>query len=396
MEAMVIDHARMTWDVGIVAASVLIAVVAASAANWILFRLLALYPSIELLRIASAATAAIAVNGMHYTGMAAMKLEYMPNTMNAMKAPKGVQVVGQKTATVGAIIASIIFLWIIVLIVMADLRAWFYNSSQVIRNMDTLARNARNDPATSGELLKFIETYEQIRNHDFYTTRASGSNRMKVRNQVLLQQHGDSAGSGRAGGGGGRGEMSSTSNAGPYSIGAHTTLHRTTTIDRSDHFHPGNANGIGGGDSLHSNQSFRTGGGAFVKNKPSAAAPAATEELSHKWGIIHATGGAGRGGAGCHGGREGNAAVACCDSSTACSSIAGTITPANRGSFLSSYPPSGAAAPSCGQQQQAALLGPTAATAMGADLSLVEQGLLTVEDGRVAAAAVVQMSVPQV
>jgi NO-binding membrane sensor protein with MHYT domain len=68
MEAMVINNAMMKWDAGIIAVSVIIAIVASTAAFWILFRLLALYPRIELLRIACAAVASIAVNGMHYTG----------------------------------------------------------------------------------------------------------------------------------------------------------------------------------------------------------------------------------------------------------------------------------------------------------------------------------------
>jgi NO-binding membrane sensor protein with MHYT domain len=68
MEAMVVENGKMEWDAGIVAASVLIALVAATAAFWILFRLLALYPYMEVLRIASAIVAAVAVNGMHYTG----------------------------------------------------------------------------------------------------------------------------------------------------------------------------------------------------------------------------------------------------------------------------------------------------------------------------------------
>ena len=67
MQAIVLD-ARIEWNYGVVAASVLIAIVAATAAYWILFRLLALYPQIEMLRLASSIVAAVAVNGMHYTG----------------------------------------------------------------------------------------------------------------------------------------------------------------------------------------------------------------------------------------------------------------------------------------------------------------------------------------
>ncbi len=62
----------MKWDVGLVIASVVIAVVASTAAFWILFRLLSAYSQSELLRLASALLMACAVCGMHYTGMAAV------------------------------------------------------------------------------------------------------------------------------------------------------------------------------------------------------------------------------------------------------------------------------------------------------------------------------------
>ena len=56
------------YNYGIVAASVLIALIACTAAFWILYRLLSLYPNKEILRIASAITMTIAICGMHYTG----------------------------------------------------------------------------------------------------------------------------------------------------------------------------------------------------------------------------------------------------------------------------------------------------------------------------------------
>ncbi len=59
---------HIVWDEGIIAASILIALVASTAAFWILFRLLSLYPHMEVLRLASAFIMALAVCGMHYTG----------------------------------------------------------------------------------------------------------------------------------------------------------------------------------------------------------------------------------------------------------------------------------------------------------------------------------------
>jgi NO-binding membrane sensor protein with MHYT domain len=62
---------ELEWDYGIVAASVLIAITAATAALWILFRLLSVYTQFESLRLLSAVLMTVAVCGMHYTGMSA-------------------------------------------------------------------------------------------------------------------------------------------------------------------------------------------------------------------------------------------------------------------------------------------------------------------------------------
>ncbi len=58
----------IAWDSGIIASSIVIALVASTAAFWILFRLLSLYPQKEVLRLGSAAIMTIAVCGMHYVG----------------------------------------------------------------------------------------------------------------------------------------------------------------------------------------------------------------------------------------------------------------------------------------------------------------------------------------
>jgi NO-binding membrane sensor protein with MHYT domain len=69
-------HGRITWNWGIVAASVFVAVFAAIAAFWILFRLLSIFPGKESLRILCAITMGIASCGVHYTGMEAAMIMY--------------------------------------------------------------------------------------------------------------------------------------------------------------------------------------------------------------------------------------------------------------------------------------------------------------------------------
>jgi NO-binding membrane sensor protein with MHYT domain len=71
---------HIVWDAGIIAASCIIAFIASTAAFWILFRLLSIYPNKENLRIMCALTMAIAVCGMHYCGMGAAKMVLDPDT----------------------------------------------------------------------------------------------------------------------------------------------------------------------------------------------------------------------------------------------------------------------------------------------------------------------------
>jgi NO-binding membrane sensor protein with MHYT domain len=76
-------HGNLEWNWGIVVASVFIAVFAATAAFWILFRLLSIFPGKESLRLLSAFIMGIAVCGMHYTGMEAAIINYDPHSASA-------------------------------------------------------------------------------------------------------------------------------------------------------------------------------------------------------------------------------------------------------------------------------------------------------------------------
>jgi NO-binding membrane sensor protein with MHYT domain len=120
MEAMVFDG-KIEWNHGIVAASVLIAIIAASAAMWILYRLLSFFPKMEILRFLCSVIAAIAVNGMHYCGQAAATFHYKPGYVSSLNlAPSNL--VDQQLATVVAIAVSVIFLFFVLVLSISDLR----------------------------------------------------------------------------------------------------------------------------------------------------------------------------------------------------------------------------------------------------------------------------------
>ena len=154
MEAMVFPG-RIQWNFGIIAASVIIAIVAASAAFWILFRFLALLPHLEILRVLSAFIMSLAVNGMHYTGMQAATFVYTPS-----KSVSNVMIISNQNAISGTIAAMTILLSVVLLIALADLRKWYSQLAQISKEIHLRVEYYRNNQLQ--DAYKFFDEYEEI------------------------------------------------------------------------------------------------------------------------------------------------------------------------------------------------------------------------------------------
>jgi hypothetical protein len=197
MMAIVVD-AEIEWNGGIVAASVVISLVAATAAYWILFRLLALYPRKEILRFISALIAAVAVNGMHYTGMGAARYIYMEG--KADRLPKDIILVNRTVCVFGAIVASISFLFVSVLMITADLRAWYYDNDHILRHTVKIMSTLEEAGERNVIAWKAVQTFKLLR-PDYQkesSDHLSGSNRsllpsLRHDNHSLLTLHKNSA-----------------------------------------------------------------------------------------------------------------------------------------------------------------------------------------------------------
>ena len=160
MLAMVFDG-YMEWNAGIVAASCLIALVAATAALWIMFRLLAMFPNWELLRFICAVIMAIAVNGMHYTGMAAATFKY-----EAGKAEDSQHfLVSVQLAVMVALIVSVLFISFVFVIAVSDLRIWYHNASRILFELDNVLEPALREESKE-KRLEFLEAYSKFRGVD--------------------------------------------------------------------------------------------------------------------------------------------------------------------------------------------------------------------------------------
>jgi NO-binding membrane sensor protein with MHYT domain len=117
MMAMVFQG-TMIVDTGLVAASVIIAIVASVTAFWILFRLLALFPNYELFRLLGSIVMAIAISGMHYTGAAAVNYDYNPNSL--VLSYNANNTVPSRSAAFIALTVSILFLFFISFTISVD------------------------------------------------------------------------------------------------------------------------------------------------------------------------------------------------------------------------------------------------------------------------------------
>lgn len=160
MHALVFDG-EIVWQPGIVAASVIIAVVAATAAFWILFRVLSLFPNVEILRIACAAVMAVAVNGMHYTGMAAATFVYTEGKTTPEVTEASVTM---SSAVTSALTASIVFMFFTFMIANSDLRMWYNNLALVVAEADNQATSLSDRDDTKGEV--FLQVYQKLRSLD--------------------------------------------------------------------------------------------------------------------------------------------------------------------------------------------------------------------------------------
>jgi NO-binding membrane sensor protein with MHYT domain len=143
------------WNPGLVFLSIIIAVVASTAAFWILFRLLPLFPTYESLRLGSSLIMAIAVCGMHYTGM--MAATYHTASSNSGFHLGSAQI-SNGNAYLGALCSSVFLNWIFSMVIQSELRHYSqigYKHSQ--------------------ELLKLYEKYPDERPISKVAVRSQGS-----------------------------------------------------------------------------------------------------------------------------------------------------------------------------------------------------------------------------
>mmetsp|Transcript_26900 Transcript_26900/g.25762 ORF Transcript_26900/g.25762 Transcript_26900/m.25762 type:complete len:466 (+) Transcript_26900:210-1607(+) len=164
----VVSDGMIEWQAGLVAAAVIIALISSIVAYWILFRLLALFPRLEVLRLTSSFLAAIAFSGMHYVGVTSARFVYIEGKHRSLIAKY--PTVRQDVAMLWAIVLSVLFLLGCFILITADLRAWYYNNSDTLRSTDNLMFTLENDRRERMAIETMAKKYKDIRpSYEYYS-----------------------------------------------------------------------------------------------------------------------------------------------------------------------------------------------------------------------------------
>jgi len=99
---------------------------------------------------------------MHYTGMAAATYVYTPGQAVTVATS---QTMDSGQAVTGCIVASMIFLWIVILLVLADVRSWFYRAANTVRTADKLVHYIEKEMVLTANTSKLLQKYKSLR-HD--------------------------------------------------------------------------------------------------------------------------------------------------------------------------------------------------------------------------------------
>lgn len=139
MVAMIFDG-RIIWNPAIVFASVLVAIIAATAAFWIFFRLLSIFPEMEVLRLLSAVIMGIAVCGMHYTGMTAATFVYADEFQPVVRRDILHDNMDNKESYSSALIGANLMLWAIAMYMIWNSRVQHQRQSKLLQQADQMAQ----------------------------------------------------------------------------------------------------------------------------------------------------------------------------------------------------------------------------------------------------------------
>jgi NO-binding membrane sensor protein with MHYT domain len=157
------------YNAGLVVVSVLVAIAAVIGGFWVFFRILSVFPSLDILRIACALNGMFSLSGVHYIGMVSATFDYDPD-----KAPPSQHdTISSETLLIGILSAAVIFCVIMQVYVLSDLRGWLLHTSTQLRLADSIIKKhtAHGSPGGSASQVNPLAARETAK----YLTRYGGS-----------------------------------------------------------------------------------------------------------------------------------------------------------------------------------------------------------------------------
>jgi hypothetical protein len=145
------------WEIGVIVADCIIALITGTAALWVLFRFLSVYPGSELLRNLCALVFTIAKCAVHYTGATAAKYVY-----DSSRTPikySGAIMNGKQTV-IGCLVASFFCSWIIVMLIFSDLRTANILLNSQIRQAEQVILKVKADTRLVGATASIVKKYQ--------------------------------------------------------------------------------------------------------------------------------------------------------------------------------------------------------------------------------------------
>lgn len=151
------------YDPGIVFASCLTSVCVIIGGFWLFFRVLSLFPSLDILRVLSACNGMFGISGLHYIGLQAATFTYDPDA-----SPPDISTsIDRERMLVGVLLACAIYTIVIMVYVISDLRVWLLRTSSQLhfadRSLASIQKLAAGRPGTYTQIVR--ETTRYVRKH---------------------------------------------------------------------------------------------------------------------------------------------------------------------------------------------------------------------------------------
>jgi NO-binding membrane sensor protein with MHYT domain len=160
------------YNAGLVAVSVLVAIASVIGGFWVFFRILSVFPSLDILRIACALNGMISLSGVHYIGMVSATFDYDPDAT----LPNENSTISSHTLLIGVLAAALIFCVIMQVYVLSDLRAWLLHTSTQLRQADSIIKklSTHSSPGVSAGQHNALAAREMAKYLSLYGASGSG------------------------------------------------------------------------------------------------------------------------------------------------------------------------------------------------------------------------------